>query len=309
MDFYEYFDIPIFIVEKIFTSFSKTYRDYLCEEEFVDNLYKLYMGSFEETVKIIFDILDYDQDGILIKDEIKIFLSYLPLEEVDEDGLEEIKENDLEEINENSLEEISEDVLEELEEQDEKDELYEKEKLNNTENKEINEKPVPVHSILKTVKEIPNETESVDTEMRINNDLERANSKRSRHSIEKKNVIFNEENNDYIDDISCNITPYNSNTDITNNRYYETNKIHNELCQKKFVSDTDINKAHLNEINKFNNLENEVIDSNKTLIEGNEENSLSNNGKFLKLDFETSDRGILNDMKDILTSSWEEAAK
>ena len=91
MDFYKYFDIPIFIVEKIFTSFSKTYRDYLCEEEFVDNLYKLYMGSFEETVKIIFDILDYDQDGILIKDEIKIFLSYLPLEEVDEDCQPDIK--------------------------------------------------------------------------------------------------------------------------------------------------------------------------------------------------------------------------
>ena len=64
---------------------SLIYRDYLCEEEFVDYLYKLYMGSFEETVKIIFDILDYDQDGILIKDEIKIFLSYLPLDEVDED--------------------------------------------------------------------------------------------------------------------------------------------------------------------------------------------------------------------------------
>jgi len=37
--------------------------------------------------------------------------------------------------------------------------------------------------------------------MRINNDLERANSKRSRRSIEKKNVIFNEENNNYIDGI------------------------------------------------------------------------------------------------------------
>ena len=91
MDFYKYFDIPIFIVEKIFTSFAKTYRDYLCEEEFVDNLHKLYMGSFEETVKIIFDILDYDQDGLLIKDEIKIFLSYLPLEEVDEDCQPDIK--------------------------------------------------------------------------------------------------------------------------------------------------------------------------------------------------------------------------
>ena len=35
--------------------------------------------------------------------------------------------------------------------------------------------------------------------MRINNDLDRANSKRSKRSIEKKNVIFKEENNDYIE--------------------------------------------------------------------------------------------------------------
>jgi len=143
--------------------------------------------------------------------------------------------------------------------------------------------------------------------MRINNDLDRANSKRSKRSIEKKNVIFNEENNDYIEDISYNATPCNSSTDINNSCYYESNKIHNELYPKKFVSDTDINKAHMNEFSKFNNLENEVIDSNKTLIEKSDENGISNNKNYLKLDFESSDASIFDDMKDILTSSWEQA--
>jgi len=39
----------------------------------------------------------------------------------------------------------------------------------------------------------------IDSEMRINNNLERDNSKRSRRSIEKKNVIINEDINNYIE--------------------------------------------------------------------------------------------------------------
>ena len=59
----------------------------LCEEEFVDNLFKLYMGSFEETISIIFNILDFDRDGIIKKEDVKIFLSYLPINDDEEEGL------------------------------------------------------------------------------------------------------------------------------------------------------------------------------------------------------------------------------
>ena len=77
--FYDYIKLPIYIAEKVFKSFSKLSSQGLCEEEFVDNLFKLYMGSFEETITIIFNILDFDKDGIIKKDDVKIVLSYLPL--------------------------------------------------------------------------------------------------------------------------------------------------------------------------------------------------------------------------------------
>jgi len=225
------------------------------------------------------------------------------------------------------------------------------------------EKPIPVHSILKPVKEISviDEIEEVnddyinDNEKTINKDLERENSKRSKRSVEKKNVIINEENNNYIEDISYsssnspsinnvdnnnvennnedennnvennneddNNNVENNNEDDNNNvennneddnntqNYYESNKIHNDIYPKKFVSDTDINKAHLNEINKFRSIdEKEIIDSNKTLIDKGEEREVNANGKFLKLDFEAStDTSIFDDMKDILTTPWENA--
>ena len=55
------------------------------EEEFVKGFFELYMGSFRETTKIIFDLLDFDKDGIIKKEDVKIVLSYLPLNDISEE--------------------------------------------------------------------------------------------------------------------------------------------------------------------------------------------------------------------------------
>ena len=85
MAFYDYIKLPIFIAEKLFLSFAKSSTKGLCECEFVNGFFKLYMGSFEETSSIIFNILDFDKDGIINKDDAKIILSYLPLNDINED--------------------------------------------------------------------------------------------------------------------------------------------------------------------------------------------------------------------------------
>ena len=85
MAFYDYIKLPFFIAEKLFMSFTKSSTEGLCEEEFVDNFFKLYMGTFEETINIIFNLLDFDKDGKIKKEDVKIILSYLPLNEIDDD--------------------------------------------------------------------------------------------------------------------------------------------------------------------------------------------------------------------------------
>ena len=85
MAFYDYIKLPIFIAEKLFMSFTKSSKEGLCEEEFVENFFKLYMGSFEETINIIFNLLDFDKDGKIKKEDVKIVLSYLPLNEINDD--------------------------------------------------------------------------------------------------------------------------------------------------------------------------------------------------------------------------------
>ena len=94
MVFYDYIKLPIFIAEKLFMSFMKSSTQGLCEEEFVENFFKLYMGSFEETTTIIFNILDFDKDGIINKEDVKIILSYLPLNNINDEKAEKNEKNE-----------------------------------------------------------------------------------------------------------------------------------------------------------------------------------------------------------------------
>ena len=108
LTFYDYIKLPIFLSEKLFNSFaSSSQQEGLKEEEFVTGFFKLYMGTFSETTQIIFNLLDFDKDGIIKKEDVKIILSYLPLNDVSEE-----KEKKLESVREvlgfqmKSLEEI-----------------------------------------------------------------------------------------------------------------------------------------------------------------------------------------------------------
>ncbi len=95
MAFYDYIKLPIFIAEKLFTSLSKNSTKGLCETEFVNGFFKLYMGSFKETTEIIFNLLDFDKDGKINKEDVKIILSYLPLNEINEEKQEKKEKQDL----------------------------------------------------------------------------------------------------------------------------------------------------------------------------------------------------------------------
>lgn len=79
--FYDYMKMQIFISEKLFAALDKDGDGYLSAKEFVEGLMNLYFGDFKETAKLIFNILDFDKDGLITKGDIKITMSYLPLKE------------------------------------------------------------------------------------------------------------------------------------------------------------------------------------------------------------------------------------
>ena len=102
--FYDYIKLPIFIAEKLFSSFSNRNKDGLVLEEFVDGLFNLYTGSFEDTAKIIFNLLDFNKDGLINNDDVKIILSYLPLNNNNNNNS--IDDNANDNDNENKKEEL-----------------------------------------------------------------------------------------------------------------------------------------------------------------------------------------------------------
>jgi len=77
--FYNLFNLPIFICEKLFSSFDLNTSGFLSIEELIKPLSLLYFGSFEETALVIFNIYDFSKNGEATANNIKTTLSFLPL--------------------------------------------------------------------------------------------------------------------------------------------------------------------------------------------------------------------------------------
>ena len=70
-----YFNLPLFITEKIFkriTKFSKEME--ISKREFIDFFSVLYYGSIEERAKLIFQILDFNNENKIYIEDIKLLL-------------------------------------------------------------------------------------------------------------------------------------------------------------------------------------------------------------------------------------------
>jgi Ca2+-binding EF-hand superfamily protein len=77
--FFDYLKLPMFISEKVFTVFDEDKDGFLSSKEFILGMNKLYNGSYQDTIKLIFDILDFNHDGYIEKDDSRMILCLLPL--------------------------------------------------------------------------------------------------------------------------------------------------------------------------------------------------------------------------------------
>ena len=53
--------------------------EYIDLREFVYILFKIYYSNFDNQVKLVFDIYDFDKDGYITKEDVRIILSYIPI--------------------------------------------------------------------------------------------------------------------------------------------------------------------------------------------------------------------------------------
>ena len=76
--FSEYLNFQFYICEKLFQCLEKQKDGFLHKQDFVNGLYNLYLGSFNDCAQIIFSLFDFNQDGIINKDDMKLLLAYIP---------------------------------------------------------------------------------------------------------------------------------------------------------------------------------------------------------------------------------------
>ena len=91
--FNKYYDLPGIISERLFACFDKDKDGVLNLPEFVNGMQSLFSQSesFESLAQFIFNLYDFNSTGIIKKDDVRVVLSYVPLNRSDTSTL--IKDN------------------------------------------------------------------------------------------------------------------------------------------------------------------------------------------------------------------------
>ena len=74
--------LPGIIAERFFTLFDRNNDGYAGKEEFVAASCKLLSQKFEDNVRVVFEIYDFDNDKLVSREDIRILLSYVPLSQI-----------------------------------------------------------------------------------------------------------------------------------------------------------------------------------------------------------------------------------
>ena len=79
--FDKYFSLPGIIGDRFFRVLDSKNTTVLSLSDFIKGMTTLFCGGYEETVKFIFNFYDMDNDGIVNKEDIRVVLSYITLDD------------------------------------------------------------------------------------------------------------------------------------------------------------------------------------------------------------------------------------
>ena len=80
LTFINYYDLPGIISDRLFSVFDKNHNDYLAPKEFIEGMNILFSESFHSLAEFIFKFYDFDHDGKITKEDVRVVLSYVPLQ-------------------------------------------------------------------------------------------------------------------------------------------------------------------------------------------------------------------------------------
>ena len=77
-------DLPGLIGDSFFRVLDTNRDQYIDQMEFINGLSRIYFGEFNEKLKFVFDMYDFDGNGVISKEDIRMMLSYVPLSTISE---------------------------------------------------------------------------------------------------------------------------------------------------------------------------------------------------------------------------------
>ena len=78
--FSKYYGLPGIINDRLFAVFDLNKNDYLDPKEFLSGMISLFSDNFEQAAKFIFNFYDFDRDGFITKEDVRVVLSYVPIQ-------------------------------------------------------------------------------------------------------------------------------------------------------------------------------------------------------------------------------------
>mmetsp|Transcript_64076 Transcript_64076/g.88617 ORF Transcript_64076/g.88617 Transcript_64076/m.88617 type:complete len:147 (+) Transcript_64076:57-497(+) len=75
-----YTNLPGVIGDRFFAIMDLNDDNYVDLREFVHGFFKVYYSNLETKLKLTFDIYDFDKDGFISKEDVRLILSHIPIE-------------------------------------------------------------------------------------------------------------------------------------------------------------------------------------------------------------------------------------
>mmetsp|Transcript_29481 Transcript_29481/g.28638 ORF Transcript_29481/g.28638 Transcript_29481/m.28638 type:complete len:97 (+) Transcript_29481:203-493(+) len=79
LTFRQYSNLPEIVGNRLFKVMDEDQNDLVEYKEFIHTMFKIYCSKLESKIKLVFDIYDFDFDGIVKKEDIRIIMSHIPL--------------------------------------------------------------------------------------------------------------------------------------------------------------------------------------------------------------------------------------
>ena len=75
----QYSNLLGIIGERFVSVLDLSKSDYIDLREFVHGFFKIYYSNLETKIKMSFDIYDFDRDGYITKEDVRLILSHIPI--------------------------------------------------------------------------------------------------------------------------------------------------------------------------------------------------------------------------------------